>query len=415
MKYEEIINEIGNKRRFSNRPGVDVCKIALDILGHPEENFNIIHVAGTNGKGSVSVMLSEIMSGSGYKTGLFTSPHLMRFNERIRVNGEMISDAKVEEIGNRIIESAYYEMLTYFDVCVLMALVYFAEKKCEVVILECGLGGRYDGTNAVKGKKICAFSAIGYDHMQILGDTIEKIASEKAGILNVEAHAVIGVQDSTANEVLISACEKKGVPYKITKPEKIKIIELDIIKGTTFLYDNQTYHISMIGEHQVENAALVVEVVNLLNKLKFNITKEDIQKGLNRAVWPGRMQLISKKPFILIDGAHNISGAKALTRSLKRYLPKEKFTFIIGVMADKDYKGMIDQYSEIAEKFICVSIDNDRTLKKEMLKNYIESINKEATLISDIRECLEAENLDINRRYVLCGSLYFMGEIIKIL
>lgn len=403
-----MVHRIENKRRFGSLPGVFVCKKLLEAVGNPQKELACIHIAGTNGKGSTAAFLHKILQEAGIRTGLFTSPHLIDFTERIQVNGERISKEDALRIGKMLLELEIDTEPAMFDYCFVMAMIYFKEQGCQLVVLETGLGGRLDSTNVIDAPLLSIITKIGLDHMDVLGNTLREIAQEKAGILKPNSRAVIESQTKEVLTVLQRTCEDLEIPFQLVDTQQIIPTESGFLYGT-----QEEYTMNMLGSHQRENAMAAVLAARELQKLGYSITEEAIHNGVAKARWNGRMEIVSKKPFLMIDGAHNGHGVKALVKSLRELYPNEKFHFVMGVLADKDYQKMAEQVIPLAEKVTTVTPDSSRALHGRELAEYISSYGVEAKNREDFEEILE--ELSDEERTVVFGSLYFIGEIRKLL
>lgn len=390
--YEEVIERIETSRRFGNLPGVEVTGRMLDRLGNPQKGIPFIHVAGTNGKGSTCAFLTSICRNVGLKTGCFTSPHLIDFRERITVGGEMIPKEVVTRIGNRLLDTDFGVTPTMFDYCLVMAVLYFLECGCDLAIIETGLGGRLDSTNALGIPEVAVITRIGYDHMAILGNTLTEIASEKAGILKPEVPAVFAPQDDEALAVL------QLHSGRIVSEEDMQAVRL--------------MNPGLQGAYQLENGAAAMLAAEVYFD-KIGIDKEAgkgaISEGIHGAVWKGRMEVLNDDPFLMVDGAHNSNGIHALAKSLKELYPGEKFHFVMGVMADKDYEQMVEELLPLAIDFVTVTPESSRALQAEELAGYICRRGIPARSIDTVREVwlLPVKGA----KTIALGSLYFIGEL----
>lgn len=404
MEYQEIIHTIENKRRFGSLPGVVVSRKLLAAVGDPQNDLAFIHIAGTNGKGSTAAFLREILKEAGIRAGMFTSPHLIDFTERIQVDGRQIPEEDAARLGEMLLNLDLEVHPTMFDYCLAMALLYFREQGCRLVILETGLGGRLDSTNVISAPLVSVITKIGYDHTEVLGDTLDKIAAEKAGILKPNTFMVSESQQQPAEKVLKGCCSKLGISYQFVEAEKIKAVDHG------FSYEGKgSYRMRMLGMHQRENAMAAVFAAEALRIYGFEITDAQISQGIENATWNGRMELISQEPYLLIDGAHNGHGVHALAESLKELYPDEKFHFIMGVLADKDYKQMVKEILPLAESVTTVTPDSGRALQGETLAEYIRSYG----VFAENTEQMQEAFLQIRDKTVAFGSLYFIGEIRK--
>ena len=415
LTYEETVTTIENKRRFGNLKGVEISRIMLEKLGHPEKDLHIIHIAGTNGKGSVSAFLRSILEEAGLKTGMFTSPHLVDFRERIQVQGKMISKEDTACLGNKLLSMDFGVYPTMFDCCLAMALLYFKEQQCEVVILETGLGGTYDSTNACGIPDVTVIAKIGFDHMAILGDTLGKIASEKAGIIKHGTALVLESQEKEAMDVLTGAAQKAGIEnVKIVDWDKIKILPQTDGKQCFSYGEAGPFTMQMLGVHQYENAVAAMLAAELfLEKIADTgkIIESAIRSGIGKTTWMGRMELVSRDPFFLLDGAHNSNGVEALKKSLETLYPGEKFHFIMGVMADKDYEEMIEELLPLAIDFKTVTVESERALQGEALAECIRTKGIPAGAFQSLAEVRPDFSESSSEKTVAFGSLYFIGEI----
>ena len=403
--YEEVIRQIENTHRFGNLPGVEVMEHVLKQLAGINGKLPFVHIAGTNGKGSVCAFMTQIFRKSGLKAGTFISPHVVVFEERISVNGQMISREDVTRLGNKLLDTDFGVNLTMFDYCLAMALMYFTEQDCDIMVIETGLGGRLDSTNAIGLPLATVITKIGYDHVAILGDKLEDIAREKAGIIKTGSRVFSELQEEEAEAVIRDAADKCQVQLTFVTKEEIEAAS--------------KYNLRLLGVHQWENAAVaklaaeyvLEKFINAAvtdgNKLKKN--EAEIITALRETVWQGRMEILSQNPFFMVDGAHNGHGVLALRDSLKTLYPCEKFHMIMAVMADKDYKAMVEELLPYAEDFVAVNMDNSRALQAKDLAEFINSRGVKADCVDSVEEALKTLRADTKN--LAFGSLYFIGEI----
>ncbi len=397
MTYPEALSYIHSRPKLSKKLGNDALKALLFKLGSPEKKLKFIHVAGTNGKGSVCAMTDSILRESGYNTGLFTSPFIERFNERIKVGGTDIKDHEIAELTENIKDVCEKNdiELSEFAFILAIALVYFVKNKCDIVVLETGLGGRLDATNVIPESVASVITSISLDHMQYLGDTIESIAKEKFGIIK-EKGAVIVYPDIPDD--LYSIAKEKST--QIIKAQKLKTIENDIV------YNNKKMELSLKGEHQITNASVCICIIEELRKNGFIITDENIKEGLIKTVWPGRFEWIT--PRIILDGCHNEEGALAFSKNAETI--KEDITIVTGVMADKEYDKVAKILSGVAKRVIVTAPDIPRALKPSeyarYFENYVPEIYTVQTPVKAVEKALEFDGV-----CAVCGSLYLVGEI----
>lgn len=373
----------------------------LSLLGEPQKSLPFIHVAGTNGKGSTCAFLASILTEAGLRVGLFTSPHLMVFEERIVVGSQMISREDVTRLGNVLLSVDFGLAPTMFDYSLVMAILYFREQHCDVAVIETGLGGRLDSTNALGKPVVAVINRIGFDHMAVLGNTLEEIAEEKAGILKPGVRAIYAPQEKEALAVL----KRYGDGELVSREDMAAVSRMKP---------------GLLGSYQLENAAAAmlaarsfweversrISSVGVVPKGAF---EQAIQRGIHKAVWPGRMEILNEQPFLMVDGAHNSNGIHALKESLMQLYPGEKFRFFMGVMADKDYEHMVEELLSLASDFVTVTPESARALQGEALAERIREKGvraKSLAHISDIPKTLSKKNKNI-----ALGSLYFIGEL----
>ena len=387
-----MIDKIENSRRFGNLPGVEVTKRMLATLGNPQEGLAFIHVAGTNGKGSTCAFLTNILTKAGLKCGCFTSPHLIHFEERITVDQKMIPKDAVTCLGNELLSIDFGVTPTMFDYCLVMAVLYFKECGCDVAVMETGLGGRLDSTNALGNPMVAVITRIGYDHMAILGNTLTKIASEKAGILKENVPAIFAPQEEEALAVLR---KHPGTLVSSEDMEKVAFMKP-----------------GLMGAYQLENgAAAMLAAQKFLSQIGFDEERADaaIEAGIHTAIWKGRMEVLSEEPYLMVDGAHNSNGIHALKTSLMKLYPDEKFHFVMGVMADKDYEKMIEELLPLAIDFVTVTPESSRALQAESLAEKIRSQEIPARSIASVADVLTLPR--VGEKTIALGSLYFIGEL----
>ena len=417
LTYEEVLDQIEHQRRFGNRPGAEVSALMLEKLGRPQQNMSVIHIAGTNGKGSVSAFLCSILKEAGIRTGMFTSPHLVDFRERICVDGQMISREEVTKLGNMLLEEDFGTVPTMFDYCLAMALLYYRDRQCQAAVIETGLGGRLDSTNAIGVPEVTVVTKIGYDHMAVLGDTLDKIAAEKAGIIKKGTKLVLESQEKDAMDVLLETAEKEAVT-EIKIADMYDVTECRYENGRQY-FSYQKYknlEMAMLGVHQYENAAAAILAAEIFLKDR-GISDEKaeyyIREGIKKTRWEGRMEILSREPFFMVDGAHNGNGVAALAESLRTLFPGEKFHFVMGVMADKNYEEMIEELLPLALDFKTVTVESERALAAQELSEKIRAKGIcDAELLHSFDELMPGR-LDVAHKTIAFGSLYFVGEIEK--
>lgn len=428
MKKNNAIERIAEFERFGSVLGLERIRTLMGLLGNPEKKLQVLHVAGTNGKGSVSRYLYEGLKANGYKVGLYTSPFLEVFNERIELDGETIRDNELEEMTNAVLAKCAemvelgFESPTEFEVVTAIAFLYFQVKNADYVVLEVGLGGRGDSTNIIEKPLISIITSISYDHMDRLGNSLEEISFEKAGIIKKGVPVVANVKDPGAAKVIArKAYEMGAILYDATK---IKTSVLDAnLNGSNFsmnVYgtDYSDIGISMVGEHQVENAKVAVIALELLRKAGIIcMERSKLYEGLKKAKQNGRFEVMNASPWVIIDGAHNQDGAVALVKVIQENLPGKKILFVTGVLEDKDTEGIIREFSKIASDFISTEPNNNRKMTAEKLCDIINKYNCRCETIPNVKEACDIaikKGMDFEV-IIFAGSLYLVGEVRGIL
>lgn len=428
MNYKEALNFIYGTGMFGSRLGLDTIKKLLSLMGNPQKNLKYIHIAGTNGKGSVSAYVTNILQEAGYKVGLFTSPYLERFNERISINGIDIPDEELARITEMIkekidimIKEGFFHP-TSFEVITAMAFQYFYEKNVDYVVLEVGLGGRLDCTNIIDNSLVSVITTISKDHMHILGDSIGKIAYEKAGIIKKDGLVISYPQDQEALQVLQDISKERNAEFILYPMENIEIKKINDY-GAIFDYkykgeELKNIDIKMIGEHQIYNAALALTVVFELRKRKLiKIDDEHILNGLNKTKWKGRLEVLMRAPIFLIDGAHNVQGVESLKKALKLF-KYDKLILGIGILKDKDVDHMIEKLAPLADTIIITKVPfSERTMSTHELAEKISKYNKSYVIEEETKKSIEKaiEIANENDLILFSGSLYLIGDVRKII
>lgn len=424
MNYNEALQFIHESHKFGMRLGLDNIKKLLELLGNPQNNLKIIHVAGTNGKGSTCSFISSILKESGYKVGLYTSPFLETFTERIRVNGENIREEEVGKIVSLIKEkieimvSEGYSYPTEFEIVTAMAFYYYNQEKVDFVALEVGLGGRYDATNVIDKPVVSAITSISLDHTGILGDTLGKIAFEKGGIIKEDCPTIVYPQQEEASEVIKNICAEKKSKYIECDFKNIEIkssnINSQIYSCNINGKELRDLEIKLIGDHQIKNSIVALNVIEYLNDIKItNISEENIRKGLLETKWPGRIEKISENPMFIIDGAHNEEGAKSLANSIDKYFENKNKILVIGMLEDKDIESVLHLLIPKFNNVITTTPDNPRAIDANKLKEKIERHNIEVTCKPNIKEAVDYA-LEISNKddvIISAGSLYMIGNV----
>lgn len=418
MTYDQALSYIHSLEKFGINPGLERIAALCNALGNPQDKLKYIHVAGTNGKGSTSTMLSEIMQTAGYKTGLFTSPYVVDFRERIQINGKMISQKDlavfVSEIEPVVSELAVNGVqITEFEFITATAFLYFARNECDVVMLEAGLGGRFDSTNIINNPLVSAITSISMDHTAVLGDTIEKIAAEKCGIIKQNGLTVsYPKQPAQALKMIKKTVAAKGNMLYIPDLNAIQIID-DSILGTQAVIAGLPLQVPLMGEHMVYNASVAITAARVVRQKGIMISDEDIAQGIEAARIPARMEILGEEPLIIVDGGHNAGCAQALEAVIKKHLSGRKIIAVCGMMADKDYNAYLKIVAPFFETLIATKPDNSRALDAQILADTTKKHCKNIITIEDPWDAYsQAKNLaNKDDVIIVCGSFYLAAEV----
>lgn len=419
MNYSEALEYIHSVTWKGSRPGLERISQLCERLDHPEDSLKFIHVAGTNGKGSVCRMLASILEKAGYRVGLFTSPYIEQFNERIMLNGENISDddlAKATE-AVRIQADKMEDSPTEFELITAIALVYYKGMKCDYVVFECGLGGRLDSTNVIKTSVLSVITGIDLDHMALLGDTPAKIAAEKAGIIKEGVPVLFGEGVDEAEEVIRATAASHSSPYRRTDFSKITDIISDL-RGTSFKFDGHEVKINLHGLYQTRNTATVLTAIDMLRNNGVSITDQAVKDGLAAAKWKARFEILNEEPLVIYDGAHNPQGVSGAVENIRHYLTSltkdGKVILLMGVMADKDHEKMIGMLAPYASAVVTVTPANERSLDSVSVEHEFEASGTHAKAFENLPAGVRAA-VDIakkEKRPLVClGSLYMYADV----
>ena len=419
MTYDEALEYIHGISWTFCKPGLERITELCERLGHPEKGLKFIHVAGTNGKGSTSSMLESVLRHAGYKVGLYTSPYIYRFNERMRVSGENIPDDTLAKITERVrpIADSMTDKPTEFELITAIAFLYFAEAACDVVVLEAGMGGRLDSTNVIREPLLSIITGIALDHTAFLGDTVEKIAMEKAGIIKDFAPVLFGGCDSAARDVISAVASERGSRLYTVHHGELKIDSADLF-GTRFTYRGEKYALTLLGLYQPKNASTVIEAVRILRERGLDISKDALLEGLLDARWRARFEIIKKEPTVIFDGAHNPEGITVATDSIKHYLKDEKVYVFTGVLADKDYNYIASRIAEVAERAYTITPDNPRALPAKRYAELLTALGTRAKAYQTVGDALNEAISDARRdgKTLVClGSLYTYVDVMKVI
>ncbi len=417
MNYEETLEYIHSSSSVFCKPGLDRIDALLDALGHPERAMKYIHVGGTNGKGSTSSMLAKILAAEGYRVGLYTSPYVRRFNERMRISGVEISDEELTEITAlvRPIAENMADKPTEFELITAIAFEYFRRGSCDVVVLEVGMGGRLDSTNVIDSPLLSIITGISLDHVAFLGDTVEKIAFEKAGIIKAGCPVLFGGEDDAALSVIREVAERKNSPLYTLDYSALSVKKSDLT-GSEFSYKTwENIKISLLGSYQPRNAAVVLTAVDILRKEGLAISDKAVRLGLLTASWPARFEVILDSPTVIFDGAHNAEGIAAAVASIKSYFGDKRVVIFTGVLSDKDYNAIAKSIAEVASYAFTITPDNPRALSAEKYAEILANNGVISTPCKNTEEAIEKGILSASEQgTALCclGSLYTYGCVV---
>lgn len=421
----DIEKYLSNFFKGTRNPSLKAMKFLMKEFKHPENNLKAIHIAGTNGKGSVTEMITNVLINEGYTVGKFISPHLTHYNERISVNNNNISDFEMEKLIEKInpVIEKYNSIsdvpITLFELETTMAFLYFEQKRCDFIVLETGLGGLYDCTNIIAHPLVSIITSIGYDHMHILGNTLPEIAYQKAGIIKENSHTVIFEGQAEIDNVFISECKRKNNILHIVKKTDIFNYYFDENYQYFDYKKNKTITINLKGKVQVKNACLCIETFNILNELGYNIDMINIKKGLSTVIHKGRMEQINNKPIIIYDGAHNEPAIKNLQDMVKMYYQKKKRVYIISILKRKNYNKMLELIAEDKEAIIVLTSGNNPEIYAssdelfECMKKFNKTDNVYKKSLSDAIE--KAMNSDIDTINFVIGSFYTYSTVVDII
>lgn len=431
MNYSESMKYIEETARFSIKLGLSRTEKILELLGNPHKKLKCVHIAGTNGKGSTTSMVASILKESGYKVGMYTSPFIEEFEERIQINGVNIGKdelaeviTKVSKVIDKVIELGY-DNPTQFEIITCAGLLYFYEKKVDFAVIEVGLGGRLDSTNVIT-PILSVITSISYDHIDILGDTLSKIALEKAGIIKENVPVVLYPQEREAEGIIQKVCNDKNcklINVKkdcveflgcIEKDDEYRVLQNVTVQGQCDIYD---ISLSLLGKHQLLNCAVAIYAIEALKQQGITIDKMHIIKALSKVKWMGRFEVMKTNPTVVIDGAHNIDGILKLKESVEAYIKYDDLILILGILADKQVKDIVKTLAPIAKKVICVTPHSHRAELADKLKLEVEKYNIQCEAVEDYSEAykLGLKYCSKNDLLLISGSLYMIGDMRKMI
>lgn len=424
MNYEQAISYIRAVHNNGTKLGLERGMRLAELLGNPQDSYKIVHVAGTNGKGSTSNMIHDVLAESGYKTGLFISPHLEEFTERIQINKIPIDKESLVRITGivkekiDIMHEEGFGEFTEFEVVTAIGFKYFQEQKIDVLVLEVGMGGRHDASNVIKNSIVSVITSISLDHTEYLGNTLGEIALEKAGIIKENSNVVIYPQQNEIVDVIVEEAKSKNSKVYLADPENIRIIKSDLT-GQTFEYLKKDVFrldelkINFLGEHQIYNAATVLLALEVIKKAGFNITEQSIVSGLEGSRYPGRFEIISESPVIILDGAHNINGIEYFSRAVSKNFKDKKITLFYGMLKDKNPESVLSYLFPISKKIYTLTPNSPRAMSShemaELIKRHTDVETVALGYAEDIIDIIDSMDKDEVAAFV--GSLYMIGEV----
>lgn len=429
MKYKEAMKYIYEVGNFGSSYGLSRTFRILEFLDNPQKNLKLIHVAGTNGKGSVTSMVTSLLMECGFKVGMYTSPFLESFEERIQINRKNIPKEKLAELVSRVKVSVDkvilegYNHPTEFEIITCLMLLYFKEEEIDYAVIEVGLGGRLDSTNVIT-PILSIITSISYDHTNLLGNSLEDIAFEKAGIIKKKIPVILYPQRKEVLKVIQKVTKEKESKIIYINEEDAEFIDI-ISKEKIYqrvkvnLLEREIYiNLPLLGEHQITNLLVAIRAfIEVINIEKLKVSDEVIKKGIENVTWIGRLEVMSKNPLVVIDGAHNIQGIKTLKKNINKYFKYKDIYLLLGILADKEVDKMIEEIAPIATKIYALTPQSDRAKLSEDLKNEVIKVNKNCIALNSYKEAYalalsEANNEDL---IIISGSLYMIGDMRKII
>ena len=415
MNAEQAIAYIHSVCWKGSIPGLGRTQELLEKMGNPEKKLKFVHIAGTNGKGSTAAMTASILSKAGYRTGLYTSPYIYRFHERIQVDGVEISDEDLTEITEYVkpLADSMAQSPTEFELVCCIAFEYFYRKKCDIVVLEVGMGGAWDATNVIEVPEVAVITNIGLDHTEYLGDTVEKIAETKSGIFKPHGHGVVYRSTPSVEAVYERVCAERDVSLRKADFEGL-VLKAHTLEGQVFdCGSRKNLVLPLLGDHQLHNASVVLSIADTLIGEGWKISEQNIYDGIRDVRWPGRFDIVCRKPLFIIDGGHNPQCIEALVKNIQDYLAGKKVIALTGVLADKDYADMYKPVMPLVDRFVCITPPNPRKLEAEQLARYLRQAGVQAqaseSILDGVKKAMDLAGED---GVVLCfGSLYSIGGI----
>ena len=417
MNIQEVNVFLDNYTQPYKHLGLHRMKAIMELLGDPQKKMHFVHVAGTNGKGSCSAMTESILRHAGYRTGLFTSPHLIRFNERMQVCGVQITDDELAEIMTEVVAAndQLEEKVNWFEIVTAAGLLWFYKQKCDIVVLEVGVGGEFDGTNVIDVPDVAVMMNIGLDHTGQLGDTVEKIATTKSKIIKENGTAVIYRGKESVEKVIEDRCAEVNARLVKADFDSIVLVSENSFQQTFDVGERKNIQIPLIGEHQRKNTSVVLSVIDVLREKGFEISEEDVYEGLKNVTWPARMQVLQKDPLFILDGGHNPQCVEAVMASLDDLVSSgQKLVFMSGILKGKDADEMIKSLSEQSKDFVFVAPETHRAQTADDLSAIALAFGCNTTVCSTVPEAIQTSISLAGTDGIVCcvGSLYLAGEVL---
>lgn len=414
MNYESALEYIHAVQWAGHKPGLERTRTLLAALGDPQKKLRFVHIAGTNGKGSTAAMIASCLQTAGYRVGLYTSPFINRFNERIQVNGQQIPDAALVKLVERVkpVADAMTDIPTEFEIITALGMLWFAEQQCDIVVLEVGLGGTLDSTNVIEAPECTVITALGLDHVKELGGTLAQIAQAKAGTIKPGCPVVSYGGVPEADAVIRQVAERQNAPLTEVNFNKL-CVNGGKLDGLEFSFAGlEQVRLPLIGSYQPYNAAVAITALRVLRQRGWDIPEQAIRTGLEQVRWPGRFELLRQSPAFVLDGSHNAHGMRATVQSLKDRFPGEKFVFLVSIMADKDVNEMLGLLEPLAKQFVTVAAHTPRAMDAEMLAERIRVAGYPAQAEESI-EAGVARAVELGGSGPVCalGTLYFSGDV----
>ena len=422
MTWQETLDYIEDLQQYGSVPGLDNMYRLCEKLNHPEEKLKFVHIGGTNGKGSVLALISETLKEAGYRVGRYISPTIFEYRERIQINGRKITKkdlAHEMSIMKEICESLVEEGKphpTVFEIETAICFHYFLQKECDIVVLECGMGGLLDATNVIQNTMVEVFASISYDHMAILGKTLGEIATQKAGIMKPGSRAVALKGEEEVEQVLLQKAKEVQIPLTFADTSKARGIKSTLEKQTFTYKEHKNVAITLAGRYQIDNAVLALEALDALTLAGLSIPEKAVQKGFLKALWPGRFQVIAKKPYFIADGAHNRDGAAKLAQSVQFYFTNKRIIYIMGMLRDKEQEEVLKVTAPYAEQILTIPTKGARGLSSYDLACMARDYHERVTSLDSVQEAVELAYLMADKDTIIIafGSLSFLGELIPL-